>query len=642
MCGLAGSINWQCDDVLANMINLQSHRGPDDSGIWMHQSADGSRVGLASARLSIRDLSSAGHMPMSTADGRYTIAYNGEIYNYPALRTLLEQQGYQFRSNSDTEVVLHLYQYCGQESVALLNGMFAFAIWDEVQQQMFMARDHFGIKPFYYTHTNNKLAFASELKSLTCLPDFSSKLNFEALHQYLTFLWVPEPGTMLQGVHKLPAGHFATWHKGELELTQYWTTKYPSKTSEVKHDDTELADEVRRRFSQVVKSQMQSDVPLGAFLSAGLDSSSIVACMAEHAQEPVRTYTITFPEKYRRGETTIDDPNVAARTAAHFGCLHEEIMVDPDVISLLPKLIWHMDDPTSDPALLTAYLVNKAASKDVTVLLSGVGGDELFGGYRKYQAQRIAEHYRRIPNILRRYAIEPMLHALPSFRGTPLKGSVRLAKKFAKSGSLQPAEQFIADSVYMNNNVKRSLYTPDTQQRIGGYCAQSAHRELFSTVDDADFLHQMLHLDCNMFMPSLNLNYNDKMSMAASVETRVPFLDWEFADWVNHEVHPSQKIRGNTTKFILREAMRPLLPDEVMTQSKAGFYAPIDYWLSNELKPMVDEHLCTESLKKRGLFNVDYVQKMIQQQRSGRVDWSMQIWQLLTLELWMQAFDVQL
>ncbi len=620
---------------------MQNHRGPDDNGSWMHTSATGDRIGLASARLSILDLSSAGHMPMSTSDGRYTIAYNGEVYNYPVLRKQLEQIGYQFRSNSDTEAVLYMYQEYGVDSVKQLNGMFALAIWDDVEQRMFMARDHFGIKPFYYTQINNQLAFASELKSLTCLPDFEAKLNFQSLHQYLTFLWVPEPNTMLQDVYKLPAGHYAVWKNGQLETQQYWTTRYPLASEKKKHEDDSLAEQVRERFSEVVKSQMQSDVPLGAFLSAGLDSSSIVACMAQHTHDPIRTYTITFPKKYRRGESTIDDPEVAARTAEHFGCIHEEILVDPDVVSLLPKLVWHMDDPTSDPALLTAYLVNKSASKDVTVLLSGVGGDELFGGYRKYQAQQLAKQYRRIPKSIRTNAIEPIIKALPSFRGTPLKGTVRLAKKFARSGSLLPSEQFIADSVYMNDAMKHSLYTQETQQRIGSFAADGIHRSHFESVSHSDFLNQMLHLDNKMFMPSLNLNYNDKMSMAASVETRVPFLDWEFADWVNSEVHPTQKIRGNTTKYILREAMRPWLPEEVMTQSKAGFYAPIDYWLSNELKPMIDEHLSADTIQRRGLFDVDFVQSLIQQQRSGRQDWSMQLWQLLTLELWMQAFDVQ-
>ena len=641
MCGLAGSINWQCDEVLEDMIAIQNHRGPDDNGMWLHTSASGDRIGLASARLSILDLSDAGHMPMITPDGKYTIAYNGEIYNYLTIRKQLEQRGYVFRSNSDTEAVLYLYQEFGEQAVSKLNGMFAIAIWDDVQQSLFLARDHFGIKPLYYTSKGDQLAFASEMKSLTRLPDFECRLNGQALHQYLTFLWVPEPNTMLENVFKLPAGHYAVWKNNKLRQKQYWNPQYPKESTQQKTPDDELAEEVRDRFSQVVKSQMQSDVPLGAFLSAGFDSSSIVACMAQHTDKPIRTYTITFSEKYRRGESTIDDPDVAARTAKHFNCVHEEILVDPNVASLLPKLIWHMDDPTSDPAILTAYLVNKEASKDVTVLLSGVGGDELFGGYRKYQAQQLARYYRRIPKLLRSSLLEPVVKSLPSMRGTPLKGAVRLAKKFVRSGSLSPQAQFITDSVYMDEPTKHALYTPETKLKIGQLIPEIAHLDCFSDISDSNFLNQMLYLDCKLFMPSLNLNYNDKMSMAASVETRVPFLDWEFADWVNSEVHPNQKIRGNSTKYILREAMRPWLPEEVMTQSKAGFYAPIDYWLANELKPLIDENLSEERINQRGLFNASVVKKLITEQRSGRFDWSMQLWQLLTLELWMQAFDVK-
>lgn len=639
MCGIAGNINWNCDELLTRMIDVQAHRGPDDQGSWSGRAKNGDYVGLASRRLAILDLSPAGKMPMHSGEGDLTIVYNGEIYNYRALRARLEGLGYRFRSNSDTEVVLYMYQEFAEDSVRQLNGIFAFAIWDNRRQRLFVARDHYGTKPLYYLHgENNRFAFASELKSFTCLPDYEFDMNYQSLHQYMTFLWVPEPHTMVDGVHKLPAGHYGIYENASFTVTKFWEPGYPVAGSIQRVDDSELAREIRERFSRVVQSQMQSDVPLGAFLSAGLDSSSIVACMAQHSSSAIHTYTITFPERYRKGEIAIDDPEVAARTAKHFGCNHTEIEVEPDVAELLPRCVWHMDDPTSDPALLLSYLLCEAASKDVTVLLSGVGGDELFGGYRKYQAQNYARHYRKIPGAIRRNVVEPAIEALPSFRGTSLKGYVRLAKKLARSGSLPPEQQFVMDSVYLTDELRERLYSDDLRARVGDFDARIDHVRHFEAIGHADFLDQMLYLDCKTFMPSLNLNYTDKTSMASSVEVRVPFLDWEFADWVNHTLHPEQKINGSSTKHLLREAMRPWLPAEVLQQRKAGFSAPIDYWLKNDLKEMVGDLLSTTVIKRRGLFNPTGVQRLVSEHMSARHDWSMQIWQLLTLELWMQRF----
>jgi asparagine synthase (glutamine-hydrolysing) len=639
MCGIAGYIKFNCDEVLTGMIDVQAHRGPDDQGTWFGVTADGDRVGLGSRRLAILDLSPAGHMPMQSSDGQFTIVYNGEIYNYKKLRKLLEGRGYRFRSNSDTEAVLYMYQEFAEDSVRQLNGIFGFAIWDNKRQRLFLARDHYGTKPLYCLDCGNgRFAFSSELKSFTRLPDFEFDLDYASLHQYMTFLWVPEPKTMVKRVRKLPAGHFAIIKNGQLEVQQYWEPTYPQAGAIQRRDDEDLAAEVRERFSQVVRSQMQSDVPLGAFLSAGLDSSSIVACMAQHSDSPIHTYTITFPEHYRKGEIAIDDPEVAARTAKHFGCRHTEIKVDPDITDLLPKSVWHMDDPTSDPALLLSYLLCESASSEVTVLLSGVGGDELFAGYRKYQAQDYARLYRKIPGPVRSGLVEPLVKALPSFRGTALKGYVRLAKKLARSGSLPPAEQFVMDSVYLPDDLRRELYSDELRIQVADFDAKCDHMRYFESVKDADFVDQMMYLDSKMFMPSLNLNYTDKTSMASSVEVRVPFLDWEFADWVNHTVHPEQKLNGSTTKHILREAMRPLLPAEVLDQRKAGFSAPIDYWLKHDLKEMVGDLLSVDAIKRRGFFNASTVQRLLSEHSSARQDWSMQIWQLLTLELWMQRF----
>ncbi len=637
MCGISGAVNWGDKNTLLRMTQVQEHRGPDDGGIWETRLPNGTWVGLGSRRLAILDLSPSGHMPMTTSDGRYTIVYNGEVYNYPELRLELESKGYTFRSNADTEAVLYLYQEYGTDSVRRLNGMFSIAIWDAERQELFLARDHFGIKPLYYCKQANRLAFSSEIKSLFELPGMPRSVNQEALPQYLTFLWVPDPLTLFEGIEKLPAGHYALYRDGKWTQQEYWDLSFPPAGHEFAASEAELTEELRERFIKTVHSQMASDVPLGSFLSAGLDSSSIVAAMAQISKEPIRTYTIAFPEKYRVGQIHLDDTEVAAQTAQYFGCDHTEIVVEPDVLDLFPKLVWHMDEPVADPAIITAYLVNREARKNTTVLLSGVGGDELFAGYRKHQAHALAQRYQRLPALLRRGLLEPLALAMPSMQGTPLSGRVRLAKKMARSGSLPPQDRFIMDATYLNAAQQKTLVSSALRNSNHGDPRQR-HLDYFGRVSEADFLNQMLYLDTKAFMTSLNLTYNDKMSMASSVEVRVPFLDWELAEWVAWKVPPSLKLHGNTPKHILREAMRPLLPPAVLEQKKAGFGAPVDYWLTHDLREMTDDLLSESTLRRRGLFEPAEVRRLIDEHRAGRHDWSLQIWQFLTLEQWMQTF----
>src|SRR5712672_2302415 len=441
------------------MCDAIAHRGPDDAGTWI--SPDGG-VGLGSRRLSIVDLSPAGHMPMSNEDGTVWITFNGEIYNLAELRRELEGKGHRFRSHTDTEAMVHLYEEYGADCLNRLHGMFAFAICDlrGTSPKLFLARDHFGIKPLYYCERDGKLAFASEVKALLEVPGIEAQINREALDQYLTFLWVPDPATMFEGIRKLPAGHYALWQDGALKIEQYWDLTFPGADHHFERRHDELAEEIRQRFCASVEQQMVSDVPIGAFLSAGLDSSSIVAAMAR--KQRVRTYTITFPEKYRVGENTIDNPAVPQRLAGKLGCEHHEIVVEPDVVGLLPKLTWHMDEPTADPAIITAYLVCREARKQATVLLSGVGGDELFAGYRKHVAHAWSQQYQRVPELARSVA-EGAIRALPSFRGSGMKGPVRLAKKMARSAALNPAEGFIRNCTYFDSQQRAALYATESQ-----------------------------------------------------------------------------------------------------------------------------------------------------------------------------------
>jgi asparagine synthase (glutamine-hydrolysing) len=648
MCGISGVVNCGDRETLARMTRVQAHRGPDDSGLWDRRFPDGSYIGLGSRRLAILDLSPVGHMPMGNEDRTVWITYNGEIYNFAELRREFELKGHRFSSHTDTEVLLHLYEREGPDCVKRLNGMFAFAICDlrSGTPTLFMARDHFGVKPFYYFHKGECFAFASEVKALLQVPGIEAELDPVSLHQYLTFLWVPDPKTMFRSILKLPSGHYATLRNGELKITQYWDLTFPPANQTYTRSEADLRADVRWRFRRSVEAQMVSDVPIGAFLSAGLDSSSIVAMMCGAAtrgatvRQPVRTYTITFPRKYRVGETTLDDPEVATRLARHLGCENQRIVVEPDVAGLLPRLIWHMDEPTADPAIITAYLVCREARKQATVLLSGVGGDELFAGYRKHVAHYWAQAYGRVPSVLRR-AGEAGLAALPSLRGTMLKGRLRLAKKMVRSASLNAVDRFITNCTYLDGGQKSGLYSSEMAAEASGSDPACRHRAGFDRVREADFLHQMLYLDTKIFMTSLNLTYNDKMSMASSVEVRVPFLDRELAEFVAWNIPPKMKLKGllwPTTKHIFREAMRDILPREVLQQPKAGFAAPVDYWLAHDLKEMVDDLLSPGNLRQRGLFQPAAVQRYIDEHRSGRQDWSMQIWQFLTLELWMQTF----
>ena len=641
MCGIAGSVNWGDNDSLQQMIGVQKHRGPDDSGMWDRILPDGTRIGLGSCRLAIIDLSPAGHMPMSNDTGDVWITYNGEVYNFRTLRDELKSKGRIFRSNTDTEVVLRLYEEEGLDCLRRLNGMFAFAICDlrESEPLLFLARDHFGIKPLYYSRRGRQFVFASEVKSLLQLPDLSAELDLEALDQFFTFLWVPDPNTIFRNVYKLPAGHYALFRGGELTIRKYWDLCFPNRDAEYPLSEAELTEQIRSHLHDSVRRQMISDVPLGAFLSAGMDSTSIVAMMADPGAQPVQTYTITFPPKYRVGEITLDDPDVARRVAQHFGCDHHQIVVEPDVADLLPKLIWHLDEPTADPAIIACYLLCREARRTVTVLLSGIGGDEIFGGYRRHYAHRWAERYQQLPWPIRQILAATVMRA-PSMRGSSFKGMVRLAKKMVRSGELNPVQAFLTNSSSLDQHIKAELYSTELLHHIGKDPWHDHLRHL-EEVTDADLLNQVLYLDTKAYMPSLNLTYNDKMSMASSVEARVPFLDRELVEFVAAQVPPRLKIKGSlrpTTKYIFRKAMAGVLPAEVLSQPKAGFGAPVDYWIANDLRPMVDDLLSETQVRRRGMLNPSAVRRMVEEHRAGRHDWSEQIWQLLTLELWLRTF----
>lgn len=651
MCGIAGGVAWGGSEALARMTRVQGHRGPDDAGTWETVLPDGTWLGLGNRRLAVIDLSAAGHMPMGNEDGSLWLTYNGELYNAPQLRSELEASGYRFRSRTDTEVVLRVLEEAGADGVQRLEGMFAFAAVDLRPRPpaapagrgptVILARDPFGVKPLYYVQRGNRLAFASEAKALLELPGLDAGVDPAGLHTYLTFLWVPDPDTLLREVKKLPAAHLATFRDGELRLREYWTVAVPPAGATFAAPEEDVAEGIRERLRRSVQQQMVSDVPLGAFLSAGLDSSGIVAFLAEASPEPVRTYTITFPPRHRVGETTLDDPAVARRVSEHFGCRHREIVVEPDVTELLPDLVWYMDEPLADPAAIAAFLLCREARETVTVLLCGVGGDELFAGYRKHAAYRLGELYRKLPGPLRSRVLEPLLLAAPALRGTRLMGWARLARKLARSGSLPPAEAFLQNATYLDRREKDALYLPEFREAVRGVDPYRGHRRHLARVEGADFVNQMLYLDLKTFMVSLNLTYMDRMSMASSLEARVPYLDRALVEFAFRDVPPAMKLRGRVrpvTKYALRRAMRGVVPGEVLRQPKAGFGAPHDRWLAHDLREMVDDLLSEDQVRRRGYFRPAAVRALIREQREGKGDRAYPLWQLLTLELWHRAF----
>jgi asparagine synthase (glutamine-hydrolysing) len=613
------------------------HRGPDDEGCVERMSRLGP-VTLVSTRLAIRDLSPMGHMPMPNDDGSVVLSYNGELYNAAELRREVEQAGFTVRSSGDTELVLRAYEAFGVECVHHFEGMFAFAIWDAREEQLFIARDHFGVKPLYYGQRGDVFACGSEVKALLGVPGFRAEVDPVALQQYLTFLWVPDPLTMFEGIFKLEAGHYGIFRGGRFTTHQYWDLSFPPAGHVFPRSEEDLVAEFRERFFDSVKRQMVSDVPLGAFLSAGLDSSSIVAAMAHAGGQSPRTFTIGLGGRGRGLDS--DELSVARLTAKHFGCDHHEIIVEPDIAELLPRLVWHMDEPIAGGGPVMSYLVNREARPHVTVLMSGTGGDELLAGYRKHWAQFSADTYRRLPEVVRRRLIEPGIERIPSMVNSRVSAEIRLLKKMARSASLPAEDRFIRNGSYLDRAGLSGLLAEPHRELLVAHDPWVRHRGAFATVAGAEELNRLLYVDTKAFLGSMLL-YGDKMSMAASTEVRVPFLDRRLAEFMAWQVPTSMKLNGRrrpTTKYLLRKALGEILPPGVMSQRKSGFGGPAAQWIAGPLRPMVDDLLAPSVVSGRGWFEPAVVSTMVADHRAGRDDLSLQIWALLTFELWQRAF----
>jgi asparagine synthase (glutamine-hydrolysing) len=644
MCGIAGLIGTDAGARAGAMLASIEHRGRDDEGVWTSRVIDdaGRRACLGHRRLAIIDPSPAGHQPMLSRDGRFALTFNGEIYNYRELREELLGRGVQFQTETDTEVLLAAFSLWGADCLPRLNGMFAFAIWDEQERELTLARDRLGIKPLYYAQVpGNREAgasfiFASEVKAVLASGLVERALDPAGLHQFLTFLWTPDPQTLFRGIRKVPPAHvLIVGRDGQIKSREWWDVSF----DEIEEGRSEAwwQEQVLETLDRVVRMEMVSDVPLGSFLSGGIDSSTIVALMKNHSGgRKVSTYTIGIEAEDLRYDIIPDDVVWARRVNGLLDTEYHEIMLKPDVAELLPKLVYHMDEPAIDMAI-PSYLVSRAARETLTVMLSGMGGDEVFAGYPRQLAMKIAGALDPVPSLLRRPLMDAVAAVLPGGLPGKLTGPLRNAKKFARSAALDFENRYLGYGTYFTDAAKERLYSEEMLEVTRGLDAYSEHRRYFARVRDAAPLNRLLYVDLKTFLPCLNLTTTDKTSMAANLEVRVPFLNQELVE-LAARMPPNLKLRGLKRKYILKRVAERLLPKNVVWRKKAGFGAPIRSWLRGPLLPLVEDLLSEETVKRRGLFQPQEVRRIISANLSGREDYNLQVFQLLTLELWQRAF----
>jgi asparagine synthase (glutamine-hydrolysing) len=630
MCGICGIVGPEAPRALQAMTRSLAHRGPDRGGIRQLGGGDRPHCGLGHRRLSILDLSEKGSQPMSHGNERWWITYNGEIYNFRELRRELEQDGAHFSSECDTEILLALYAREGEAMLTRLNGIFAFAIWDEQEGSLFLARDRLGVKPLYYAVHDSGLYFASEVKALI-RAGVPAGMHLDALAQYLTFLWVPDPDTLFEGVFKLPPGHCATWRQARLSVRRWWDLSFDPGAS-----STDWPALVRDEVLAAAKRQTISDVPVGAFLSGGIDSSAIVAATAG-GQPPMACYSVGMGDAGVRSDMVVDDLHYARRVASTFGVEYHERILEPDLADLLPLVVWHMDEPVADPAAIATYLICAAASEGRKVMLSGMGGDEIFAGYPRHLAARLSRGLDAIPanarGAVRRLADGRLTMGPPG----RLRGPRRDLMKFLRGVDAPAHVRYLIYSSYYVQSELEELLEDDVAHRLRSNNPFARHLDYFDRVRDEHWLNQLLYVDMKTFLPCLNLMYTDKMSMARSVEVRVPLLDNELVD-LAARVPPDLKLRRTRRKHVLKESMRGVLDPAIIDRRKAGFGAPVRSWLAGDLRAVVGELLSHERVRSRGLFKPSAVDRLIADNDSGRADNALRIWALITLELWQQTF----
>jgi asparagine synthase (glutamine-hydrolysing) len=631
VCGIAGYAGTNRPEILGPMCDAMVHRGPDGQGQWHDQDAG---IGLGHRRLSIIDLSTAGAQPMSTSDGECWITYNGELYNFPEHRDRLARNGYPFKSRTDTEVLLALYQERGIDFLDDLNGMFALALWDGHRKQLLLARDHAGIKPLYYWQNGNQLYFASEIRSLLTIPEIPREVHEESLYHYLHFLRVPGRHTLLSSVKKVEPGHFLLWKDGEITSKRWFHLEYEP---DDEPSEAQWVDEVEHLFLETTRRQMISDVPVGAFLSGGVDSSSIVASMRMlHPSSELKCYTIAFDEEEKKSDLGESDHPYARAVADHLGVELHSRRVESDVIRLLPKIIWQLDEPDADPAAILSYLIASDARDDgVKVLLSGTGGDEVFFGYRSHLAYRLYEHTK----FLRRSPFRQIMAGVNSAAASVLGAQhsiPRRLKKFRNGLLADGIDRHLALADWSSTSTRERLLTEEHFSRAepgGASCLNGFARD-FRGSGEINFHTNLL---VQTFLADHNFLYTDKTSMANSIETRVPFVDVELMRRCA-QIPEHLQLKGMRTKHILKEAFAPHLPNGVVDRSKTGFGTPLRSWVQEDLQNVIRDSLGRDRVKARGFFEPAAVDQILRENQSDQTDHTYLIFALLNLEIWMQTF----
>ena len=625
MCGIYGILalrqgSHDSRGALARMASVTTHRGPDDEGAYHDES-----IMLGMRRLSILDLA-GGHQPLLNEDGSVLVVCNGEIYNYRELTESLRAAGHRFKTHSDCEVLVHLYEEYGDDFVTRLNGMFAFALWDVTRRRLLLGRDRLGIKPLYYQERGSQLLFSSEAKAILAATGDRAGVEPLAIGDYLALGYVPAPRSMFKGIQKLPPASLLVCEAGKARITRYWA---PGPAAADTGSEEEWAQAFLHTMQRAVHSQMVSDVPLGAFLSGGIDSSTVVALMARQSSKPVKTYSIGFDTA--AGAGYYNELPWARQVAKLFNTDHREILVRPDVARLLPKLLWHLDEPVADSAFITTFLVAEFAREDVTVILSGVGGDELFGGYRRYLDGYYDRYYRLAPPWLRRNVLSPLVRALPSDRHSRWMNLFRHLRAYLDS------HDGPFDARYRAYVQVFSRASVATLLRDGYAGVPDALDAAFGETLEGDPLSRMMRVDLLTQLPDDLLMLTDRMTMATSLECRVPFLDNTMID-LGLQMPSRVKIHGRRLKHVLKRALRDVLPAEILERGKRGFGAPVGAWFKHELAPLVRQVLSRESVERRGLFHWDVVRRTINLHEDNREDYTDHLLALTNLELWSRVY----
>jgi asparagine synthase (glutamine-hydrolysing) len=601
---------------IQSMADTLKHRGPDDYGTYLDEF-----VGLGHRRLSIIDLS-CGHQPMSNHDGSLWIVFNGEIYNYGDLREDL-QHNHQFATNSDTEVILHLYEDKGRECVKHLRGMFAFAIWDARDQSLFLARDHLGQKPLFYTHHGDKFAFASEIKALLASDSSLREMNCEALHQYLTLRVIAPPRTMYTRVRKLPPAHTLVFKDGKVKTERYWDLQYGPV---LRAREDQLIDELEHRMLETVRYHMVSDVPVAAFLSGGLDSSLIVAMMSKVSNRPIKTFSVGVPYK---GHSELP---FARMVAQMYGTEHFEEEIFPSLINILPELVWHLDEP-SDPLSACTYYISQMASREVKVVLGGDGGDELFGGYDRYYGNQFLDYYALLPKAFRKHLVGQVTRMVPD--GFWYK-SLSQKLKWVNEVSLVEPERRYARSLshfYFNDGFRDDVYGDALKQAIVQFDSEEAICKYFAADNAKDHVSKMLFADSMVRLPDHSVMILDRTTMAHGLEARAPFMDHKLVEFMA-TVPPSLKIKGHTRRYIQTRVAERYLPPEVLNREKIGFASALPYLLAEEYKHIFETFLSGSHLVRDGYFRKEGINRMLAEHLSRRVDHGNRLWLLCNAEVW--------